>query len=264
MTVTPTSFAVPPRVTLEISDAPDGAERLSVLRAAQGFTQPVIQARGALVGGEALVTDWAAAVGREMSYTVSAIDASGSVLEQVSVTVPALPDTPPSWVWISDPLDETSPMLVYAVGDTGRQTTRPATIALTYPISADYPTAHVGQRRGISRFLLTIKAVGQQEQAAVNALLDAPAVCVRIGTTGLVTAMVPPVLYGVAAEPDIQAGAGREDVAYVTLDLAPTSGPGISAINSAWSWDDLTATGLTWDEVASVFASWWDVAKGES
>lgn len=268
MIITASAQASPPRVDLDVSEAPAGTVRLEVSGAVGRHEWRVRGASAALIvgAGAATLTDWDAPTGREVSYTASAYSATGALLASASVLVVGPPDPPDcSLAWLSDPLDETSAMLVsLRRGSLDALPFEVTSVSLSGPPSAAFPSAAVSGRRRLVKVPLLLRAVGSQ-QAALLALLEAPTICLRIPSHSRFPGreLLPPVLYGPVTSLSVTPGVGwTVDRSWWSVELAPSTGPRMAAVIPAWSYADLAVSLPSYTDVSTAYATYANLARG--
>lgn len=258
MSITPTVYTDPPRVDVVLTGMPADTARVRVFRQCGGQDYWV---RGGtqVVGTAGRVTDWEVPCGRTVTYWVYCMSAAGATLESGSVTVTTVPDVPTSSVWLSDPLDQKSPMLVTALAGTDDVRTYPAAVSRAVGSSTGRARLSVGTREALPRFRLTIFAEGT-DRAKVRALVTG-SVCLLVRAPTV--ADLPPLIYGVPAEPEesVRAYAAGAPATW-DLTLMTSGGPALDAMVPAWTYGDLKATGALYSALSSSWSTYLDLSRG--
>lgn len=172
------SVAAPPWVDLAITGLPAGTASIRVGRSFAGFSDRV---RGdsttPILGTDARVVDWAAPVGvGSVVYTVSALSATGVVLEVASLAVASV-TMDHSTAWLSDPFDPTGGVLVAVMRDDDG-TTRTAPSADVVSTMTGLPMALVTRRTMRTRNW-ALFADTDALAAAVDWILESSSVLLR-------------------------------------------------------------------------------------
>lgn len=258
MSITPTVYADPPRVDLVLTGMPATTARVRVYRKCNGQD---LWVRGGtqVVGVAGRVMDWEVPCGRLITYWVYCVSSAGATLESKSVTVATVPDVPMSSVWLSDPLDQTSPMLVTALAGTDDVRTYPANVSRAVGSATGRARLSVGTREALPAFRLTILAEGA-DRAAVRALVTG-SVCLLVRAP--VAADLPPLIYGVPAEPQesVRAYAAGAPATW-DLTLTTSGGPALDVMVPAWTYGDLKATGALYSALSSSWSTYLDLSRG--
>lgn len=262
MAITITATATPSswRVDLTITGLPAATASLSVLRTVGVDALPVRGASASLAGTTAYVQDWEAAIGWANSYLVTALAATGEVLESASATVAAFgrDDTCQTWV-LSDPLAQGSAMLVDPLEGTDDKRVM---------VAPTVSSAPAGQRRGIV-------SMGTRQDSPLPLVLLADTPEERLKLRELITEstfllfrsaspnhQLAPLFYGVTAAPEEAPDHARDESIW-SLTLDPTTND-LDPTIYAWTYDDLTAKGQTYNQVAAAYADYNALARGDA
>lgn len=256
MLITGTAHTDPLMVELNITGLPATTARIEVL---DGLTQHRVT-RQPTSGTTALVLDYTAPAG-EATYLIRAFNAGDVQVDEGNTTV-TTSQPPSSHVWLSDPLDETSPVLVPMMIDGDRTRPRHADIAVAHTLGGRSIASVGPQHRGV--WQIVIKAVDPEMIRRLQVFIDnASSVLVRAGTE----MFLPGRMYGVL--PDSSESLrlyGDPPTGYWTLNIGPATAPGIDSVISTWTWDALEAFceahDITWDTLGDTFPTWIDVERG--
>ena len=256
MILTATVHPTPPRAEIHATDLPAGTASLT---AHDGLTQRRLF-RTDVAGTSGLILDYTTPAG-ESTVLVRAWDAAGAMLTEGSITVTA-PEPPSSHVWLSDPLDETSALLVPLLTTGDRERPRTAPVSASHTLDGRTALSIGAQRR--SDWVIVVKAETPAMIHALQAFIDgASSILVRCGSE----MYMPGRLYGALPESSesVRLHAAR-DTATWALVVQPSDGPGIGAVVSTWTWDGLdaycAAHGITWDSLGDTFPTWLDLERG--
>ena len=256
MILTATVHPTPPRAEIHATDLPANTAWVA---AHDSLTHRTLY-RADVAGAEALLIDHTIPAGESVTL-VRAYAANGDVLGEASVTI-TTPEPPSSHVWLSDPLDEGSALLVPATVQGDQERPRYAPVAASRTLDGR-TILSIGQRhRG--QWVLAVKAETPEMIRALAHFIDhAASVLVRAGTE----MYLPGRLYGALPESsEVLRLTAARDTATWLLVVEPSDGPGIGAVISTWTWDALEqfceAAGITWDSLGDTFPTWLDVERG--
>lgn len=255
MNVTASPRETPLHVEFTVTGLPDGTTRLVA------YNEQRQVASADVSPPDALLFDFTAPVG-ETVYRIAAVDAEGIELASATVAV-SLPEPPSSHVWLSDPLDETSAILVPLTIDGDRER----------PVVRNVEASHSLAGRtilsvGASHYGPWEIVLHATDAAAIDALqeffLRASSILIRPGTE----LHLPRRIYGAVPEAieslRLQRPFAKDG--FWALTVARSDGPGIDVVISSWTWDGLEAFTeehqLTWDTLGDVFPTWLDVQRG--
>ena len=261
----------PPRVILTVTGIPAGTARLQVSRRVGGRLLRAVRSDRVVTGTTETTVDWEAPLGVPVYYDVIPVDAGGTALAPTAVSSPVtLPDPPESHAWISDPLDQTTPMLVRCLVGTDEARVYPASGSVVTTMDAGR-YASMGSRPGLEVWPVTLWAEGDAEVAQLRRLLVGD-YATPGGPAGILVRVagwhqLPPMLYGISMSPSEQVSPKRDDMwSRWSMDLSVTDGPRLATVIARWAWADLTAfcvaEGLTWGTVKGRFATWTEMSMG--
>lgn len=215
--------------------------------------------RRTVAGTSALLEDYTAPTG-EATYLVRAL-AGGVVVAEANLTV-LTPEPPQSHVWISDPLDETSAVLVPLLIEGDRERPRHATVATSHTVGGRVISSIGPRYRGLWQIVIHATDPGM-----INRLQDffdnASSVLIRGGSE----LFLPGRMYGAipASSESLRLHRPQTDGAWA-IDIQPDDGPGIDAIISTWTWEALEAFceahDITWDNLGDTYPTWLDLERG--
>lgn len=246
----------PLMVDLDIINIPAPVARIEILDA---LTQHRITSLD-IAGSAAYHPDYTAPAG-EATYLVRTFNASGVMLEEVSTTV-TTPEPPRSHVWLSDPLDETSPVLVPMMIDGDRERPRHANVAVARTVGGRV-IASIGPTT-LGEWVIVVKA---ETPAMIRRLQDffdnASSLLVRAGSEmflpGRMYAALPDASESLRLHPEVPNGTW-------TLTCIPADAPGIDPVISTWTWDALEmfceAHNIDWDSLGDTFPTWMELERG--
>ena len=258
MSITPTVYQTPPRVDLVLAGMNAATAYVRVKRLCGGELWWV-RGGSTVVGTSGRVTDWEVPVGRSVTYGVYAMSAAGAMLEYKAATVTSVADAPLSSVWLSDPLDQTSPMLVQAIAGTDDARTYPANVSRSVGSSTGRGRLSVGTRQSLPQWRLTILAEGTDRGRVRDLITGATCLLVRPPSV----ADLPPFIYGVPAEPQEQVRArAAGGPALWDLTLTTSGGPALDVQVPVWTYEDLKATGTLYSALAATYPTYIDLSRG--
>ena len=256
MILTPTIHPDPLRAEIHAANLPAGTAKVT---AHDGLTHHRT-AHADVSGTEALIFDPTIPAG-ESTILVRAWDADGTQLGEVPATVVA-PEPPSSHVWLSDPLDETSALLLPATTAGDRERPRQAHVEVARTLTARTILSIGPQAR--DPWVLAVRAETPAMIRELQHFMDnASSVLVRCGTE----MYMPGRLYGAIPESsEMLRLTTARDTATWLLAVQPSDGPGIGAVISTWTWDALEAfcdaRSITWDSLGDTFPTWLDTERG--
>lgn len=246
----------PLMVDLDLINIPTPVTRILVLDGTNHHRITEIDVAGSV----AYHPDYTAPAG-EATYLVRTFNTAGALLEEVSVTV-ATPEPPSSHVWLSDPLDETSPVLVPMMIEGDRERPRHANVAVARTLGGRTITSTGPRVRGVWQIVIKAETPAMIHQ--LQTFIDtASSVLIRAGSE----MFLPGRLYG--ALPDAVETLrlyGNPPVGYWTLDVQPDDGPGIDPVISTWTWENLEnwadANDITWESLGDTYPTWLELERG--
>lgn len=253
-----------PEARIDVSGIPDGAARLEVTRRVAGVTMFAPRATSAVAGTTGLAQDFDVPLGVPVEYRVDAVAADGAVLASAQADAVTGPDVPDSHVWVSDPLDTGSAMLVRALVGTDQARSYPAAVE-TWATGSGGRSGSVGPRAGLESWPLVLWVEGAEEVRRLRWLLtESSGLLVRAPAAH----QLPPLMFGFVPTPTETASPipGMHAWAQWQVELRITDGPMLKVALARWSWRDLTdfclAEGITWATLEAVFPTWRDVRLG--
>lgn len=252
----------PPRALVTVSSIPAGADRITVSRRAGRRLRRAPRMSRQVAGASVSVVDYEVPLGVPVSYDVTALAANGGVLASTTSSQLVMADPPDGCAWISDPLDELSPLLVQCLVGTDDVRTYPASGEVVSAMSgARYGS--MGTRPGLSVWPMTLWAEGADDTRRLRSLLVGANDEDRGGPAGLLVRVagwhqLPPLLYGIGLSPDEEFSPHRDHTwARWQVELSVTDGPALATVIRRWTCADLLAfglaEGLTWGTISTVF-----------
>lgn len=266
MIITLTASPTPPRVEIVATGMPATTTTVTVTRSTDTDTWPVRGGAEALAGTGLMVVDWETPTGVPVTYQITARDSTGATVDTATATATTIPDAGPGWMWLSDPLDETSPILVHTHTGTdahragGRDTTS------AHPLGSRWPVPSIGPRTRLQDWHLVL-LLDDTTAGPVRALSDrALIVCVRPAAALRLEPLLYVAVTGSDEEPwHEQLGLGTPRWrSLLTLTCTATRGTELSPSVYAWTWDDVNALNLTWDQLWARWPTWNDVQRGDA
>lgn len=254
MIITLTPHDVSPRVDIELSALPVGTTTLTITRIADGRTWKVRIAGSILAGSTAYTEDAEAPTGVVVYYRVTALSSTGSVLEEQQVSTGPIADAPHSMVWLSDPLDATSAVLVTLSTPSIRERPRPRQVADSWPIGGDLAhSAWSASTRGPLYFEIHPE---EADYDTVMDLLDGP-VLIRPPAHYRIGAAV----YGIPRDvlPAVDLHPWR---AQVSFSIVPSVGPTVSVLLPRRTLGDVEDEGLTLGELEDQYLTLGEMEVG--
>ena len=256
--------SVEPAIDLTFAEIPAGTATLRLERVVDGVVTPVRGASGLLVAGTTGThLDTEPPCGRGVSYRVTAIGPAGETLGTGVSSPVMVPDPALSCVWLSDPLDDTSPMQVLVTSATPLDMVTDVTTAA--PSGQPLARVYASTTRVLPEWQLVVKVTGPQVVRFREFLAGAAHVLVRPGSkTGY-----PGAVYGTirSATPKTYWSADGTPVReYWTLAVTRGEGPGLDKIQPRWTWADLAQycldNDVPWSRLGEHFPTWADVKRG--
>lgn len=246
-----------PRIDLLVTEVPDGTVVLNVERRVGGRWWRVRTPGNPVSGATAYIEDAEVPVGAQVPYQAAALSVDGSVLATATATAAALPDPPSGRVWLSDPLDAASAVLVQCTSETDPQRPFEMDIDDAYPLGARFGSAAYGvQRHGALRF--EVYCPNRSIHSAVAELLSG-GVLVRAEAWR----DLPPLIYGPPRDyAQRVTPRGGDFWSLHEFSIIPTVGPGVSVVLPRRTWADLMAEAATWADVVAMYPTWVDVIRG--
>lgn len=250
----------PPRVVMQISNLDPATTSITIDRKAGGEVWPVRGAADAVVGSTAYVTDYEVPVGIPATYILTLFDADGGELRSFVFTPPTVPDPPYSSVWLSDPLNQRSPMLAFALLETDAERISEVQASYATPAGSPYSIASVTGRTKLQEWPLKLWVQTNGEAALLRDLLHtASPLCIRLPSwaEGL-----PPIIYGQVRA--VERPRLRDDQNMFFWDLMVRAGRGtrLPVAVHRWTFGDLTALNQTYAETAATFPTFADLTRG--
>lgn len=247
--------STPLHVVLDVTAIPTGVDTITAF---DGRTQQRVASR-AVSGSAGVFFDHTAPAG-EAVYLIRAYTNGVQVAEQ-SIIVET-PEPPQSHVWISDPLDETSTLLVPLLIEGDRERPRHANVSVARTVGGR-TIASIGPRH-LGEWVIVIKAEDPEMIRRLQDFFDnASSLLVRAGSE----MFLPGRLY--AALPDVSESLRLyrpvPDGAWA-LSCLPADAPGIDPVISTWTYDALElfceAHGITYDNLGDAFPTYLELERG--
>lgn len=212
------------------------------------------------------IVDYEVPLGVPVAYEVDALAADDGVLATATSVQLVMPEPPDGSAWISDPLDELSPMLVRCLVGTDEVRNYPASGEVVTSMSGAR-SGSMGTRPGLSVWPMTLRAEGAEDTRRLRSLLVGDETDEgRGGPAGVLVRLagwhqLPPLLYGLGLSPSEEFSPHRDHTwSRWQVELSVTDGPALATVIRRWTWADLTAfcvaEGLTWATVKTVFPTW--------
>ena len=260
MIVSTTVTTDPPVVAVEVSAMAAGTVSWTLYRDAGSDSFPVRGAQAALVGTGAQVVDREVPVGVAVSYRIATFDSSGAPLDTATVSVAALPDVAVPYMWVSDPLDQTKTRRLHCLTGSDVQRTSSRAVAYAKPSGSKYPIASIGELSRLQEWPLVLFGDTASSAVWVRDLLgNALQLCIRPPAWS----QLPPVMYLTVAGVVESFPTGAPDVfAMFAVEGSIVAPSLIDPVVVAWTYDDLEAMGLTYDQVNATFASYNALERG--
>jgi hypothetical protein len=242
------------QVTLTAADLNADVQTVTLYRIADGQTVAVRTAINIFAGGGFSASDAEPPFGIPVMYRAQQYDASGNVLgytDSVTVTVPSVAP----WIgYLSDPLDETSPVKVVMTDTAGTAPSR-TTAGTLYQVGS---TAVVlaGVQAGLTGLDMGFYTLSDADDAAVQGTLQQANGLVLIRTAPGFGVLIPRALYCFAgtANPVYQNGDGSVWTNAVS-EVTPNTQP---LINANASWQTYMNAFATWNDFNAAYATWLD------
>lgn len=257
-----------PRVEVLVSPMPAGAATITVWRNYAGRQDVVRGASNMLVSGDALVYDYDAPFGVNITYTVQPYDNTGTPIgipTGSNVVNLAVTDA-----WASDPLDPSTSMpwpLSRLSGD-GSLSMKfgslsgygfNATQAAVEVLGSAYPVGQSNVRQVGQQVPIILDARTPDQWNQVQELLQqALVLCLRLPVK---VPLLDPVMYlqfptvTPAVDPNLQR-------VVWTLTGTQVRGPSVNVLIPVRTWDDVQSEAATWADLESRYSTWLDVLRG--
>lgn len=266
---TPTAYtdASPcPRVEVLISPMPVDADTVTVWRSYDGGNRAVVRgANSASVSGDFLVVDYWAPFGVEVTYYCQSADVDGVPSTTSDASTAVTLDV--ADVWLSDPLDPGSSLMVPMTGQPGLRLSDEAFTTVNFPLTVttaevigqSVPLGFAGTRQAATSTVLDLLSPSKTESDALKALLDqAYPVCVRVP---LSVADIDPLVYA-SIDTLTRARLGYSGVTRWTMGVTSVREPGVSVVIAVRTYADLDSEAATYADLATRYATYLDAQRG--
>jgi hypothetical protein len=256
------SQTAPPMVavTWDTGELPANTNTVIVYRTVDGVETTVRNGYNLYAVGGAIVDDWEAPIGVPVTYRAECFNSVGTDLGSTasSVAVTILADTVGT-AWLSDPLDETSPVKVTMAGQAGQAPSRPIPgqvyqVGLRTIVLAGVPGL-------ISNLDMGFYTQTTADRETVLALVKKANGLLLLRTPPPM--MVPRLLYcfcpGMTPS-EFRLTQGVEKIAWANpvTEVSPTTA---STSVSSVSWQTYIDAFPTWADMEAAYATWFDAMK---